>query len=165
MHRLIRIAIPLVLALATPLAHAFGTLTSTDGKPQTLDNYLVKGKWNVVMVWASYCGTCNEEVGKYMTFYNKHKDRDATVIGISVDGKDNKADADAFLKRHKVNFPNAIAELESVEATMPKMTGKEWLGTPTFLIYKPNGELASMKVGAVPTSFVEDLIARESTKR
>lgn len=165
MHPLIRFALPVVLALAAPFAHAFGPLTGTDGTPQKLENYLVKGKWNVVMVWASYCGVCNEEVGKYMAFHNKHKDRDATVIGISVDGKDNKADADEFLKRHKVNFPNAIAELDSVEATMPKMTGKEWLGTPTFLVYKPNGELASMKVGAVPTAFVEDLIARESAKR
>lgn len=165
MHRLIRFVLPVVLALATPLAHAFGPLTGTDGTPKKFEDYLVKGKWNVVMVWASDCGVCNREVGHYVEFHKKHKGIDATVIGISVDGKANKKDADAFLKRHKVNFPNAIAEMASVEATFPALTERQWQGTPTFLVYTPNLELAGMQAGAVPTAAIEEHIAKENTSR
>jgi hypothetical protein len=40
------------------------------------------------------------------------------------------------------------------------LTGARWIGTPTFLIYAPDGELKAQQVGAVPTPIIEDFIKK-----
>lgn len=147
--------------LLTPwLVMAQSPLQDFSGKPHSIDEYIGKGKWTVVMIWASDCRVCNHEVHNYIDFHFVHSDRDATVLGISIDGRAGKADAKAFIKRHQVNFPNLIGEPEAVADWFTGLTGARWIGTPTFLIYAPDGELKAQQVGAVPTPIIEDFIQK-----
>lgn len=135
------------------------------GKTQVFDNYIGKGKWLVVMMWASDCRVCNHEAHQYVDFHMVHSDTDATVLGISLDGESRKKEAEGFIKKHSVDFPNLIAEPETVANLYLELTGQNFAGTPTFLIYSPDGELKAAQAGAVPTSLIEDFIKQQSAKK
>lgn len=137
-------------------------LLDFDGKPSAIENYAGKGKWLVVMLWASDCHVCNQEVHQYTAFHKKHADKDAVVLGVSLDGAEKKKDAIAFLSRHKVNFPSLIGEPEVVAGMYQDLTGSQWVGTPTFMVYTPHGELIGAQVGAIPPATIESFIERES---
>lgn len=132
------------------------------GKSQVFENYLGKGKWLVVMMWASDCHICNREAHQYVDFHMIHSDTDATVLGISLDGENRKKEALGFIKKHSVDFPNLIAEPETVANLFQESTGQGFAGTPTFLIYSPKGELKAAQAGAVSTELIEDFIKKNS---
>ncbi len=150
----------LVLGLAAPLALAV-QFTDLEGRPATLESHLGDGRWTVVMIWASDCHVCNAEVHNYNDFHVFHQDRDARVLGISIDGAAGRDDARAFVRRHELAFPNLLAEPGDVARWYMELTGSRWVGTPTFLIYSPAGELRAQQAGAVPTGLIEDFLDRQ----
>jgi len=129
-----------------------------NGSPASLDHYTGKGKWLVVVFWASDCKVCNEEAGSYARFHNKNKTRNAVMLGVSMDGESKKAAAIEFIKRHGIDFPNLIGEPGDVSALYTRLTYEIWLGTPMFLIYSPAGKLVASQVGAIPVSRIEEFI-------
>jgi len=137
-------------------------LRDFSGKDHKLDEYTGKGKWLVIMIWASDCHVCNNEVEKYVTFHELHKNNDATVLGISTDGWEFKEKALAFIKKHNVTFPNLIAAPIVVNHFYELQTGKSLVGTPSFLVYSPTGELKAQQSGAVPVKLIEDFISELS---
>ena len=80
------------------------------------------------------------------------------MLGISMDGKEKLKDAEGFIKRHQLNFPNLIGEPVDVAMEYMHLTGAEWVGTPTFLIYGPGGTLLAKQEGAVPVELIEKFI-------
>jgi len=153
----------LVLSLLAIPAHA-GPYRDFNGQEKAISNFTGDGKWRVVMIWASDCHVCNQEAHTYNDFHERHKDSDARMLGISLDGRDKIDDARAFIKRHKITFPNLIGEPEEGVMDYMKLTGAEWVGTPTFLIYTPQGELVAKQEGAAPVSLIENFIRSRSGK-
>lgn len=49
-----------------------------------------KGKYVLVDFWASWCGPCRAENPNVLKAYNKYKDKNFTVVGISLDDKGDK---------------------------------------------------------------------------
>ena len=155
----------LFLALSQVTQAEISGFQDFKGQPQTLENHTGKGKWLVVMIWASDCGICNREAHQYVDFHFAHSDKDATVLGISIDGESRKAEAEKFIKRHSVDFPNMIAEPQYVGSMYRELTGQPFSGTPSFLVFSPKGELKAATVGAVPTNIIEDFMEKNSTKK
>ena len=77
-------------------------LTHFDGKNAAISDYSGKGKWLVVMLWASDCQVCNREASNYQAFDDKHNMKDAHILGVSLDGNEKLKDAEAFVKRHSI---------------------------------------------------------------
>ena len=153
----------LTSALFAPTSFAaISSLEDFNGKIQNLDDYTGKGKWTIVMMWASDCHVCNQEANEYVKFHEKHQNKDATVIGISLDGAQKKSDAEAFLKKHAINFPSLIGEPGTVSNMFTELTGGNFRGTPTFLFFSPGGELRALQVGAVPTDMIEKFMVSEA---
>ncbi len=153
----------LCLLLATPLAMAAERIFQDfDGQHHSMAEYTQSGKWLVVMFWASDCHTCNDEAHQYVAFHEKHKASDATVLGVSMDGYSHKAAAEEFIARNKVSFPNLIGDFEAIADWYMTLTESAWIGTPTFLVYGPTGELMAKQVGAVPTDLIENFIQDNS---
>lgn len=63
------------------------TQTDIDGKAIALSSF--RGKYVLVDFWASWCRPCREENPNVVTAFNKYKDRNFTILGVSLDN--NKA--------------------------------------------------------------------------
>jgi len=151
----------LLVFFLSATVHAADSLQDLDGNKTTLQEHTGKGLWTVVMIWASDCYVCNAEAHQYIDFHMTHSDTDATVLGISMDGPENINDALRFIDKNGVDFPNLIGDPADVAMMYMKLTGKPWVGTPTFLVFNRKGKLRAQQVGAVPPELLEAFIARE----
>jgi len=152
------------LALVVMGSAAATELRDLEGNVRDLDEFRGKGKWTLVMFWASDCHVCNSEILDYVTFHDAHHEKDATVVGVSLDGQARLAQAQDFVERHLVEFPNLIGEPRQVAALFTRLTGgrQPWLGTPSFLLYRPSGELVGWQVGAVGVDTIEKYIGDQA---
>lgn len=138
------------------------TLYDFEGRPHAIEEYIGKGKWLVVTVWASDCAVCNKEIHEMVAFHNTHRGKNATVLGISVDGPGRKLEALAFIQRHQVSFPNLLDEGRAFKAIYLRATGRPWFGgTPMNLVYTPDGKLAARRIGPLANAEIEAFIERE----
>ena len=140
------------------------TLQSLQGKPEKLSDYTGKGQWTVVILWASDCHVCNAEAEQYIQFHEAHKNADAQILGVSLDGQKKLDAARDFMKRHDVTYHSLIGEPEVVATMYEDLTGGHWVGTPTFLIYDRAGKLKAAQPGAVPTEIIEGFIRDHDNK-
>lgn len=69
------------------------TQNDQNGKPIKLSDF--KGKYVLIDFWASWCGPCRNENPNVVAAYQKYKDKNFTVLGVSLDKPDAK---DAWLK-------------------------------------------------------------------
>lgn len=154
----------LVLVVSSGMLQA-KPLTDFSGKPVTIEQYTGNGRWTIVMIWASDCLVCNKEARHYDRFHLKHRNRDAVVLGISMDGQANKKAAADFIREHELHFTNIIGEAQDVADLFYDATGENWVGTPTFLIYSPAGKLTVQQIGAVPVPLLEEFLSRQAVKK
>ena len=131
---------------------------------ETIDTHGGQGKWLVVMVWASDCEICKAEVGAYKQFHQRYRKTSASVLGLTLDGAAGKEDALDFVNQNSLNFSNLIGEPETVMSYFQILTGSPWIGTPSFLIFGPHGELKAKQVGALSPELIEQFIADNSVE-
>lgn len=151
-----------LLWLSLSNTYASEVVAEFTGNESQISQFAGKGKWLVVMIWASDCTVCNKEAHEYIAFHKQHKDKDAQVLGLSIDGKEKSKEARDFIKRHQVNFPNLLGEPMDVAVMYQEQTGGNWIGTPSFMVFNPKGELIGAQAGAVPVSIIESFIEREA---
>jgi len=152
----------LLCALTVPFGPALGEpLREFRPGPAALDEFTGKGQWVILKIWASDCHICNREAYQYVDFHEFHKDTDAVMLGLSLDGED-RAAALGFIERHEIQYPNLIADYAIGTGWYANLTGRQWVGTPTFLVYDPSGTLRAQQVGAVPIELIEQFIAKNS---
>lgn len=59
------------------------TQNDPEGKPVSLASF--RGKYVLIDFWASWCGPCRAENPAVVKAYNEYKDRNFTVLGVSLD--------------------------------------------------------------------------------
>jgi cytochrome c biogenesis protein CcmG, thiol:disulfide interchange protein DsbE len=86
----------------TPTAPAF-TLERLAGKGK-LSIESLRGKAVVLNFWASWCGPCKDETPLLQEAWGRWQDKDVVFVGVDV--KDFRGDAEDFLARYGVTYPN-----------------------------------------------------------
>jgi len=136
-----------------------------DGQARSIESYTANGHWLVVMIWASDCHVCNAEAESYAQFHEANADKGIRVLGVSLDGEAGKSAARAFVERHDLPFPNLIGEPGMVGLYYAGLTQTALRGTPTIMVYDPQGNLAAAQAGAVATDAIENYIAKKNQAR
>jgi len=136
------------------------TLRDVDGRSWHVKEFIGRGQWTVVAVWSVDCVICQREIPDVAFFHDDHRGKDARVLGVSVDGFADRVRIRKFIDDNSLSFPNLIA----LRADIVKFGAGPLLGTPTYLIFAPNGKLAARRVGATDIAELERIIA-ESGKR
>lgn len=72
------------------------TQNDVDGTPVSLSSF--KGKYVLLDFWASWCGPCRQENPHVVRVYDKYKDKNFTILSVSLDKPEAKA---AWLKAIK----------------------------------------------------------------
>ena len=162
-HVLTRLAMFSALLLSFEYAQAF-EMQSLGGETVRLEDKVGKGKWSVVMFWAHNCGVCRHEMPELSRFHEKDHAFEAEVIGLSIDGTNpsGKQLAEQFLKETKPSFTSYLSDIELVAPNYRIMTGEDFRGTPTFLLFSPKGELIANNPGRLRVSALEAFIERNT---
>ncbi|MDB5018718.1 MAG: hypothetical protein JWQ84_3550 [Mucilaginibacter sp.] len=109
-----------------------------NGVPVKLSSF--RGKYVLIDFWASWCGPCREENPNVVKAYNKYKEKNFTILGVSLDkmeGKDNwlsaiKSDGLSWTQVSDLKFwNNEVAALYKVTAI------------PSNFLIDPNGKIVA----------------------
>lgn len=161
MLRVRLIAVLLTLALAAAETSAAGIpLKMLDGKDTTLSEQVEAGHWTLMMIWTTYCGICRKQYPIVSEFHDRHDGKDATVIGIALDGYDALETVRTYVAKKPFSYPTVVGEADTVGAAFEQATGAAFTGTPTYLLFDPARRLVASKSGEVTLAVLENFIAR-----
>ena len=101
-------AVALMFPLSAPATGPDILLKDLDGKERNLNEYVGQGKWTIVAVWSADCPICRRDIYHMTFFHDEHRQKDAVVVGVSIDGYAQREKVQAFIDDQSLNFPNLI---------------------------------------------------------
>ncbi len=131
-----------------------------DGKKDSIINHIGKDKWTVVEVWESNCPACRMHMPDMVKFDGRLKN--TRILGVSLDGQKGAEAADDFLMEYGVKFPNILTNYVEMNVWMQQNIGESLVGTPTFILFDPEGKLVAAQPGIVSTASLEKFITENS---
>jgi cytochrome c biogenesis protein CcmG/thiol:disulfide interchange protein DsbE len=111
----------------------------------------LKGKVVVLNFWASWCKPCEQEAAELEAAWQYYKDTDQVVF-LGVDYTDTPTEANAYLKKFAISYPNS-PDLGSRVAQLFRITG-----VPETYFIDQNGVLRYAQVG--PFTSIEQIKAQ-----
>jgi len=134
--------------------------TELDGKKTTVEEQVGNGKWSVVEIWASDCHACREHMPEMVKFNGKMDN--LRLLGISLDGQRGKSDTEAMIKEYGIPFKTIMSNPIEVNAWMELIAKEGLIGTPTFMIFDPDGALVGLQPGQLSVKSMEKFINSKS---
>jgi len=107
----------------------------------------IQSQWTLVQLWTLDCAVC-ERQKPVLSQLNKDYN-ELTVVGLSLDGLGNAESVRERLASKLPSFDNYIAELSSVKLQLQNTFKSEYVGTPTYILYAPNGKLVAVQPGPI----------------
>ena len=121
--------------LSTAVGQSYVDIKGTDinGNPVSLSDYVGKGNYVLVDMWASWCGPCKREIPNLRKLHDLYKNKGLTVLGIYVwDEIKNLAPA---MEKEGIVWPQIIDSNE----TATKLYGVQ--GIPCIMLIGPDGKI------------------------
>lgn len=115
------------------------TMNDTEGKPVSLSQY--KGQYVLVDFWASWCGPCRGENPNVVAAYKKYKNKNFTVLGVSLD-----EDKNAWVKaiqKDGLTWKH-ISDLKGWQSAVVPVYGIE--GIPYNVLLDPEGKILATEL-------------------
>jgi thiol-disulfide isomerase/thioredoxin len=115
------------------------SLADPNGKIISLSS--LRGKYVLVDFWASWCGPCRGENPNVVAAYEKYKNKNFTVLGISLD--EDKASWLEAIKEDKLNWQH-ISDLKKWESIVVGAYQIE--GIPFNVLIDPTGKIIATEL-------------------
>lgn len=119
-----------------------------DGKIFDLANY--KDKWVVVNFWATWCGPCLKEIPDFNAFSKQNSN--VQFIGLAYEEIE-RADMQAFLKKHPIDYPFAIMDVYN-----PPKDFETPRGLPMTVLIAPGGAVVKTFLGPVTSLDIQSIM-------
>jgi peroxiredoxin len=110
------------------------TMADIDGKQVSLSSF--KGKYVLLDFWASWCGPCRGENPNVVANYNKYKNKNFTVLGVSLD--EDKAAWLGAIKKDNLTWTH-VSDLKGWSNAVAKVYGVESI--PFNALLDPSGKI------------------------
>lgn len=146
------------LFLLSSTASAFTNISN--GQKDAIENYIGQNKWTILEIWASDCPSCRSHMPDMVMFDGKLNN--ARILSISLDGQRGKEEAEDFIDEFDMKFPTLLSNAVEMNIWMQQNIGESLIGTPTFVLFDPQGKLVAAQPGIVATSSLEKFIVQNS---
>lgn len=104
-----------------------------EGNPAALSDYVGKGNYVLLDMWASWCGPCKGEIPNLLKLHNQYKDKGLTVLGLFVwDKEENLKKA---VEEEGIVWPQII----DVDTSAMNVYGVD--GIPHIILFAPDGTI------------------------
>lgn len=148
---------------STLLSNSVFAFSDIDGKKDSIMNHIGKDKWTIVEVWESNCAACRVHMPDMVKFDGKLKN--ARILGIALDGQRGIDDIEDFIAEYDINFPTIVTNFVEMNIWMQQSIGESLVGTPTFILFDPEGKLVAAQPGIVSTASLEKFITDNSNNK
>ncbi|MFM2037372.1 MAG: hypothetical protein RL432_311 [Bacteroidota bacterium] len=110
-------------------------LTNSDGKAVQLSDF--RGKLVLIDFWASWCGPCRQESPNMVRIYNKFKNRNFTILSVSLD--EDPVKWKEAIAADGLIWKNHVSDLRGWKSGMPALYGFD--GIPFTVLVNPEGKI------------------------
>ncbi len=125
-------------------------LKDLDGKQVSLSDY--KGQVVLLNFWVTWCGPRRKEIPDIRTVYNSYKDKGLVVLAVDIG--ETSTVVSPFVNQFEMNFPILL------DSNMAVARQYEAFSIPTSLFLDRQGVIRDMRVGAMPQSTIEQVVAK-----
>lgn len=147
----------LLLLSAVAPVHAF-VLQDMNEQRVDLTDHVGDGRWTLVMFWSTDCIPCEQQKPMIEAFHRDHVANDAQVIGVALDGMENRAEIQRLIEHHEPSYPNLVVFTDVFHRQYNELTGKDFRATPTYLLFDPTGNLAGVRTGKIERALLESVL-------
>ena len=127
-------------------------------KPVKLSDF--KGKYVLIDFWASWCGPCRAENPNVVKAFNQYKDKNFTVLGVSLDQPGKKDAWLAAIAADGLTWTQ-VADLQGWKNAVAKQYGINSI--PQNFLVDPTGKIVGKNLrGADLTKKLEELLGAKS---
>lgn len=134
-------------------------LATPQGNSRVVADFVGVTRWVLVNVWGARCPPCIEEMPELSSLHEDNQARGVTVLGIAIDfpsfGMAKRGEVQQFLDDYLIEFPVLLADQHKVS----RVTGMRLRAVPSSFLYKPDGTLSKVWIGAVTQTQIEAYLA------